>query len=62
MANNKHLKVVDQSGSVRGAVLFDENVDMATRIELTELVRMNDYKLIQIEEEEYNKIPKKFSI
>ena len=39
--------------------MFDERVDFAKRIELTELLKMNDYKLIEVTKDEYEQIPRK---
>jgi hypothetical protein len=58
----KYLKVMNNSDGVEGAVLFDDTVSFAQRIEITELIRQSDYTLVEIEEEEYNNIPKKFEL
>ena len=58
----RYLKVMNNSDSVEGAVVFDESVSFAQRIEITELIRQSDYTLVEIEEEEYNKIEKKFEL
>lgn len=55
----KYYKVVDGSGAITCATKFDEKVDFAKRIELRELLRMNKYNMIEVTEDEYNKIPKK---
>lgn len=55
----KYYKVISCSNEQLCATKFDEKVDFAKRIELTELLKMNDYKLIEIQEEEYNSIPRK---
>lgn len=59
MEETKYFKVINCSGNVTCATKFDEKVDFAKRIELKELLKMNGYKLIEITEEEYNKIPRK---
>jgi len=58
----KYLKVMNNSDGVEGAVVFDDSVSFAQRIEITELIRQSDYTLVDIEEEEYNKIEKKFEL
>ena len=58
----KYLKVMNNSDGVEGAVVFDDTVSFAQRIEITELIRQSDYTLVEIEEEEYNNIPKKFEL
>ena len=58
----KYLKVMNNSDGVEGAVVFDESISFAQRIEITELIRQSEYTLVEIEEEEYNKIEKKFEL
>ena len=60
--DTKHLRVLNSQGKTEGAVLFDDSVDFAKRIELTELLRQNEFKLVEITEEEYNTIPRKFEL
>lgn len=55
----KYYKVINQQGKTTCATKFDEKVDFARRIEIRELLRMNEYKMVEITEEEYNNIPKK---
>ena len=56
----KYYKVINGSEQVTCATKFDEKVDFARRIEVRELLRMNNYKMVEITEEEYNKTPSKF--
>lgn len=58
----KYLKVMNNSDGVEGAVVFDDSVSFAQRIEITELIRQSDYTLVEVTEEEYNKIEKKFEL
>lgn len=58
----RYLKVMNNSDGIEGAVLFDDTVSFPQRIEITELIRQSDYTLVDIEEEEYNKIEKKFEL
>lgn len=58
----KYLKVMNNSDGVEGAVVFDESIPFAQRVEITELVRQSKYRLEEITEEEYNKIPRKFEL
>ena len=58
----RYLKVMNNSDGVEGAVVFDDSVSFAHRIEITELIRQSDYTLVEIEQEEYNKIEKKFEL
>lgn len=58
----RYLKVMNNNDGVEGAVLFDDTVSFPQRIEITELIRQSDYTLVDIEEEEYNKIEKKFEL
>ena len=53
---------MNNSDGVEGAVVFDDSVSFAHRIEITELIRQSEYTLVEIEEEEYNKIEKKFEL
>lgn len=57
-----YYKVLNNQDGVEGAVLFDESVPFAKRIEIRELVRQSEYRLVEIEEEEYNKIKRKFEV
>ena len=57
-----YLKVTNNNDGVEGAVVFDEKIPFAQRIEVTELVRQSEYNLVEITEEEYNKIPRKFEL
>ena len=58
----KYLKVMNNNDGVEGAVVFDDTVSFAHRIEITELIRQSDYTLVEVTEEEYNNIPKKFEL
>jgi len=58
----RYLKVMNNSDCVEGAVVFDESISFAHRIEITELIRQSEYTLVDIEEEEYNKREKKFEL
>ena len=58
----RYLKVMNNSDGVEGAVLFDESVSFPKRVEICELIRQSEYTLIDITEEEYNKIEKKFEL
>ena len=58
----KYLKVLNPQGESEGVIVFNERVSFAHRIEISELLRQNGYKLIDITEEEYNKTEKKFDI
>jgi hypothetical protein len=58
----KYLKVMNNNDGVEGAVVFDEKVPFAMRVEITELIRQSDYHFVEINEEEYNKIERKFEI
>jgi len=62
MIQNKYLKVLNNQDGVEGAVVFDEKVSFAQRVEITELVRQSEYRFEEITEEEYNNIPRKFEI
>ena len=57
---DRYFKVINCSGNVTCATKFDEKIDFARRIEVRELLRMNNYKMVEITEEEYNKTPSKF--
>ena len=59
---NQYFKVTNNNDGVEGAVVFDEKVPFAMRIEINELVRQSPYNLVEIEEDEYNSIPRKFEI
>lgn len=58
----KYLKVMNNSDGVEGALVFDESIPFAQRIEINELIRQSDYTLVEIEQEEYNTIDKKFEL
>jgi hypothetical protein len=58
----RYLKVMNNSDGVEGAVLFDDTVSFPKRVEICELIRQSEYTLVDIEEEEYNKIEKKFEL
>lgn len=58
----RYLKVMNNSDGVEGAVLFDESVSFPKRVEISELIRQSEYTLVDITEEEYNKIEKKFEL
>jgi hypothetical protein len=58
----KYLKVMNNNDGVEGAVVFDDSVSFAQRIEITELIRQSDYTLVEIDQEEYNSIDKKFEL
>lgn len=60
MEETKYYKVINCSGQTTCATVFDERIDFAKRIEIRELLRMNEYKLVEIQEEEYKQIPNKF--
>ena len=53
---------MNNSDGVEGAVLFDESVSFPKRVEISELIRQSEYTLVDITEEEYNKIEKKFEL
>jgi hypothetical protein len=53
---------MNNNDGVEGAVLFDDTVSFAQRIEITELIRQSEFHFVEIEEEEYNNIPKKFEL
>jgi len=58
----KYLKVMNNNDGVEGAVVFDESIPFAQRVEINELIRQSDYNLVEIDEEEYNKIERKFEL
>ena len=58
----KYLKVMNNNDGVEGAVVFDDTVSFAQRIEITELIRQSEFHFVEIDEEEYNNIPKKFEL
>jgi len=58
----RYLKVMNNSDGVEGAVLFDDTVSFPKRVEICELIRQSEYTLVDIEEEEYNTIEKKFEL
>jgi hypothetical protein len=53
---------MNNSDGVEGAVLFDDTVSFPKRVEICELIRQSEYTLVDIEEEEYNTIEKKFEL
>ena len=58
----RYLKVMNNSDGVEGAVLFDDTVSFPKRVEITELIRQSDYTLVDIDEQEYSTIEKKFEL
>jgi len=58
----RYLKVMNNSDGVEGAVLFDDTVSFPQRVEICELIRQSEYTLVDIDQEEYNKIEKKFEL
>ena len=58
----RYLKVMNNSDGVEGAVLFDDTVSFPQRVEICELIRQSEYTLVDITEEEYNTIEKKFEL
>ena len=58
----QYLKVMNNNDGVEGAVVFDDKVPFAMRVEINELIRQSDYHFVEIDEEEYNKIERKFEI
>ena len=58
----KYLKVMNNSDGVEGAVVFDESVPFAKRVEITELIRLSEFHFVEITEDEYNNIEKKFEL
>jgi hypothetical protein len=58
----RYLKVINNSDVVEGAVLFDESVSFPQRVEICELIRQSEYTIVDITEEEYNTIEKKFEL
>jgi hypothetical protein len=58
----RYLKVMNNNDGVEGAIVFDDTVSFAHRIEITELIRQSDYHFVEVEEEEYNTIQKKFEL
>lgn len=55
-------KVLNNQDKTEGAVVFDDAVDFAKRVEIRELVRQSEYRLEPIEEEEFNTIERKFEV
>jgi hypothetical protein len=53
---------MNNNDGVEGAVVFDESIPFAQRVEINELIRQSDYNLVEIDEEEYNKIERKFEL
>jgi hypothetical protein len=53
---------MNNNDGVEGAVVFDDKVPFAMRVEINELIRQSDYHFVEIDEEEYNKIERKFEI
>jgi len=58
----RYLKVMNNSDGVEGAVLFDDTVSFPQRVEICELIRQSEYTLVDIDQEEYNTIEKKFEL
>lgn len=58
----RYLKVMNNNDGIEGAVVFDDTVSFPKRVEIAELIRQSEYTLVDIEEEEYNKIEKKFEL
>ena len=58
----KYLKVMNNNNGIEGAVIFDESISFAQRVEITELIRQSDYHFIEITKDEYNIIHKKFEL
>lgn len=59
----EYYKVIGPSGKEVGAFEFnDEDHSFAQRIETLELLRSNQYKAITINQDQYNKIDKKFAV
>ena len=58
----RYLKVMNNSDGVEGAVVFNDTISFAQRIEITELIRQSEFRFEEITEEEYNKIEKKFEL
>jgi len=58
----RYLKVMNNSDGVEGAVLFDDTVSFPKRVEICELIRQSEYTLVDIDQEEYNSIDKKFEL
>lgn len=54
--------MMNNNDGVEGAVLFDDTVSFPKRVEICELIRQSEYTLVDITEEEYNKIEKKFEL
>lgn len=53
---------MNPNDELAGAVKFDESVSYQRRIEISELMRMNSFKLLEVTEEQYEKVPKKFDL
>jgi hypothetical protein len=58
----KYLKVMNNNDGVEGAVVFDESVPFAQRVEINELIRQSEFHFVEITEDEYNSIPRKFEL
>jgi len=58
----RYLKVMNNSDGVEGALVFDESTPFPQRVEICELIRQSEYTLVDITEEEYNTIEKKFEL
>jgi len=58
----RYLKVMNNSDGLEGAVLFDDTVSFPQRVEICELIRQSEYTLVDIDQEEYNTIEKKFEL
>lgn len=57
----KYYKIINCSSNTVCATVFDDEVDFAKRIEITELLKMNEYKLIEVTKEQYDNIPRKLN-
>ena len=53
---------MNNNDGVEGAVVFDDKVPFAMRVEINELIRQSEYTLVEIDEDEYNSIDKKFEL
>lgn len=59
----EYYKVIDYSEKEVGAFEFNhQDVSLAQRIEILELLRANQYRVVTISKQEYDKITKKFAI
>jgi hypothetical protein len=53
---------MNNNDGVEGAVVFDESVPFAKRVEINELIRQSEFHFVEITEDEYNTIEKKFEL